>query len=491
MRKMEKALAVALAMAMSLSVVGCTQTPDPSGNPTNTPKPTENGNGGNNGTEPATKEVNTGEGEGKVLNIYVWNTEFKERVEGYYPGYTKDAADENKGKIGDVEVRWNITPNDNNGYQNHLDEALLTQDKAAADDKIDIFLVEADYALKYTDTDYTMDVEALGIKKSDLSNQYTYTQDIMTDSNGKLKGLSWQGCPGVLIYNRDAAKKVLGSDDPAEVQKAVKDWDTFLDTAAKMKDAGYRMNASTNDSFRVFSDNAKSAWVVDGKLNIDQSIKDWTELAKKMADEKYADTDDLWSAAWSAGFYATGKESAADADGNVIKGQDTFCYFGPAWLIDFCMAAGDDASIAHAGGWGATEGPAGFSWGGTWVCGCSSTDNKTLVKDIMLTMTTDPDVLMKIVKEKNDFVNDQPTMEKMAADTSYKSDILGGQNALGLFAAGAKKIDRSTMSGYDQGCNESYQKAFKNYFDGNATYDEALEAFKKDVHTKYPDVKVD
>ncbi len=85
---------------------------------------------------------------------------------------------------------------------------MLNQADAPADDKIDLFLVEADYALKYVDTDYTMPVKDLGITDDDLSNQYQYTKDIVTDSNGVLKGLSWQGCPGILFYNRDAAKEV-------------------------------------------------------------------------------------------------------------------------------------------------------------------------------------------------------------------------------------------------------------------------------------------
>lgn len=67
-----------------------------------------------------------------------------------------------------------------------------------------MFLVEADYALKYVNTDFCMSVADLGIKDSELANQYQYTKDIMTDSDGNLKGLSWQGCPGVLIYNREA-----------------------------------------------------------------------------------------------------------------------------------------------------------------------------------------------------------------------------------------------------------------------------------------------
>ncbi|HAT88571.1 MAG TPA: ABC transporter substrate-binding protein, partial [Roseburia sp.] len=82
--------------------------------------------------------------EGKVLNIYCWNEEFKSRVTDHYPGYTE--VDATTGTIGDVTVKWNITPNDDNAYQNNLDATLLKQADAAADDKIDIFLVEADYA---------------------------------------------------------------------------------------------------------------------------------------------------------------------------------------------------------------------------------------------------------------------------------------------------------------------------------------------------------
>ena len=72
---------------------------------------------------------------------------------------------------------------DDNAYQNNLDANLLAQDSAAADDKIDLFLLEADYALKYVDTDYTMPVADLGITDEDLKDQYQYTKDIVTDSN--------------------------------------------------------------------------------------------------------------------------------------------------------------------------------------------------------------------------------------------------------------------------------------------------------------------
>ena len=79
-------------------------------------------------------------------------------------------------------------------------------------------------------------------------------------------------------------------------------------------------------------------------------------------------------------------------------------------------------------------------------------------------------------------------MEAMAQDTSYGDAILGGQNALAMFCAGADKIDLSNISVYDQGCNEKFQQAMKNYFEGTSTYDEALEAFYTDVQTTYPEL---
>lgn len=97
--------------------------------------------------------------EGKVLNIYVWNDEFPSRFNDFYA----------KKLPSDVKVNFIQTPNQDNAYQNKLDEALFAQENAKADDKIDIFLVEADYALKYVNTPYTLDVmKDIGLSKKTL-----------------------------------------------------------------------------------------------------------------------------------------------------------------------------------------------------------------------------------------------------------------------------------------------------------------------------------
>ena len=413
------------------------------------------------------------EAEGSVLNIQCWNEEFKSRLTDHFPGY--EAVDATTGKIGDVEVRWTITPTDDNAYQNNLDTVLPENENADADSKVDIFLVEADYALKYVNSpiEVTTPIADLGITDEELANQYQYTKDVVTDGEGVLRGLSWQGCPGVLIYNREAAKAVLGSDDPETVQAAVADWDTFNETAAKMKEGGYNMVATVNDAYRVYSNNVSGPWVQDGKIVIDDALKAWVDASKAMVDAGETTTSELWSDDWSAGFYPEGK---------------VFCYFGPAWLINFCMAADVEGSIANLGGWGAVEGPQGFFWGGTWICAAKGTDNPTLVADIMRALTVNEEIMTDIVKADSDFVNNKPAMEAAAQNDEYAFAVLGGQNPLAMFCAGAENIDLSNLCDYDQGCNEEFQAAMKNYFEGNATYEEALDQFYKAVVEKYPEL---
>ncbi|SFG20648.1 ABC transporter substrate-binding protein [Oribacterium sp. WCC10] len=413
-------------------------------------------------------------GTGKVLNIAAWNEEFKSRLIDHYPGY--EEVDGTTGKIGDITVKWHITPNQENAYQNRLDEILLAQDKAAQDEKLDLFLVEADYAVKYTDTPFTVPLTDLGITADDMKDQYKYTQDVVTDSKGVIKGTSWQGCPGVMIYNRKVAEEVFGTQEPEEVQNYFSDWSKFNESAAKLKDKGYHTVASMADTFRIYQNNAKLPWVDDDmKIQVDDNLIKWVEDSKNMVDSGYCDTFDQWTDDWTKGFYP---------EGNV------FAYFGPAWLIDFSMAKDVEGSIAHDGGWGAIEGPQGFYWGGTWICAAAGTDNADLVADIMKKMTCDPEIMKDIVLKDNDFVNNKPVMEKLANDDSYKNEVLGGQNPLKMFCAGADKIDMANLTAYDQGLLQDFQSAMGDYIKGNyKTIDEAMEQFYTLATTRYPDLK--
>ena len=183
-KRTKKLISMSLASIMALSLAGC---------------------GGSSGGSDSSKKEGSGDA-GKTLNIWCWNDEFQSRFNDYYPEVEKVSKDKSTTTLKDgTVVKWTINPNENNNYQNKLDEALLNQEKASADDKIDIFLIEADYALKYVDSDYTMDIKDLGLTDDDLSEQYQYTKDIVT-IDGTQKGTTWQATPGLFAYRRSIAK---------------------------------------------------------------------------------------------------------------------------------------------------------------------------------------------------------------------------------------------------------------------------------------------
>ena len=400
-------------------------------------------------------------GEGKVLNIYVWNDEFPARFRDFYGSKVPS----------DVKVNFIQTPNQGNAYQDKLDEALLAQSGAKADDKIDLFCIEADYALKYVDTPYTLDVmKDVGLKKGDLANQYQYTKDIVTDSKGKIKGVSWQSTPGGFVYRRSMAKQVLGTDDPVKVQEMVSDWAKFDAVAAKMKAAGYYMLSGYDDDFRAFQDNAKTPWVKGNKIVIDPQINKWIEQTKTYTEKGYNNKASLWSAESTQQMMANGK---------------VFGYFAVGWFYDFCMPHGEGSA---EGDWAFCEGPQGFSWGGTWICAAAGTDNLSLVKDIMYTLTCDTETLKKICVETGDCINSAVSMKELSA-AGYKSAFLGGQDPLPIYLKNGASISKKNMSKYDQTCNEKIQAAMKDYFEGTVDLDTAWNTFYTSVIEVYPNLK--
>ena len=394
----------------------------------------------------------------KIINIYAWNEEFKGFFEKYYTvpeGYT---------------VNWVITPSDNGAYQQKLDEALLNQESAAAKDKVDMFLAEADYILKYTNSDFTQDVEAMGV--TDFSNAYEYTVQAASDANGVVKGVSFQCCPSALIYRRSIAKDVLGTDDPAEVQELLSDWSKFEAVADTAKEKGYYMTASFAETYRVFSNNATSPWVdADGNLQFDPQIEAWIAQTEKFIEKDETLTAGIWDEEKNVQMFADGK---------------TMCFFGPAWYFNFCMGNAQDPEKGCMGDWAICQGPQAHFWGGTWLLAPTGTDNADIVADIMNTFINDEEVCSNLVQNEAQFSNNQAVNAKFAEDPNYGSEFLGGQNDTAVFVELAKNIRFENQTIYDQLLNEGLQSNLQEYFKGNVDKETALNNFYSYVNETYP-----
>ncbi len=418
------------------------------------------------------------DGDGKVLNIWVWNDEFKSRFEAYYPDYDADT-----GKIGDVTVNFVTNTNDGGVYQSKLDEALTSQSDAAADDKIDIFLCEMDYVNKYTNTTNAVNIYSLGITDDDMSQMYDYTKQAATGDDGVLRAVSWQGCPGGFVYRRSIAKEVFGTDDIDEIQALVSDWDKFDDAAATLKDAGYYMLSGYDDALRVYSNNVSMKNVSDdGTIQLDSSIEAWIDQTKEYSENGYNNGTSLWADDWTA---------------DMGEGSKVFGYFMPAWGINFSMAAGSGATENEdgsytAGGtygdWAVVTGPQAYNWGGSFICAADGTDNANLVADIMKKLCCDADIMYNISKDTQDFVNNKEANAKLEED-GVTSDFLGGQSLVSALSEAAENIDCSYVSPYDQIYIESLMAKMKDYFQGKVDKETAIDNFKDEVIKSYPDLK--
>ena len=440
---MKKAIAILLALLMIFSMAACTSKPADSGS-----------------SEPAEETQE----QGKVFNIYAWNEEFKGFFEKYY-------------NVPDgVTVNWIINPSDNGVYQQKLDEALLNQENAPADEKIDMFLAEADYIGKYVDSDYTMDISQIGFQNA--PTMYDYTIKAASDQNGVCKGVSFQCCPAAVIYRKSIAKDVLGTDVPDEVQAALDSWEKFDAVAAEAKAKGYYMTASFAETFRAFSNNCTSPWVdADNNLQFDDQINAWIEQTEKYVENGYTlATAGVWDQEKTDQMFKTGK---------------TMCFFGPAWYYNFCMTNAMDPDNGCVGDWCIIQGPQAYFWGGTWLLAATGSDNTEMLKDIFETFTVNEDVCTKLVENENQYPNNTAVVEKFANDSNYgNTAILDGQNDIAAFSKLAGNIKWENHTNYDQILNEGLQNKLQEYFKGSVTKEEAMQNFYQLIRETYPAIKL-
>ena len=417
--------------------------------------------------------------EGKVINIYTWNDEFRQRVEAVYSEVEETSEDGTVTTLKDgTEIHWIVNPNQDGVYQQKLDEALLNQADASADDKVDIFLSETDYVNKYTDADIdvALPLTDIGIDpETDLADQYSFTKTTASDQNGVQRGSTWQCCPGLLVYRRDIAKDVFGTDDPEAIGEKVKDWDTLKASAEELKAKGYYTLASYADTFRLYGNSIESSWVEPGDtvINVDQKIIDWVNDSKEWLDAGYFDAaiKGQWNADWNQ---AMGSESKV------------FAFLLPAWGIDFVLNPNWDG---EEGTWAVTNPPQEYNWGGSYVHACTGTDNPEHVKDIILALTANKDNLLKISQDYSDFTNTTSGMQEAAEnDEKFASAFLGGQNPFVYFAPVAENIEIAPLSAYDQGCVELVQSSFSDYLQDKIDFEKAKENFETAIKERYPEI---
>jgi hypothetical protein len=416
------------------------------------------------------------EGGAGVINLWAFTDEVPGMVEKYietHPdfGYT---------------VNPTIIATTDGAYQPALDAAL----QAGGAEQPDMYCAEAAFVLKYSKgdmQDYAMPYKDLGIdvdamiKEADISQ---YSVDIGTNTNGDVDALGYQATGGAFIYRRSIAKDVFGTDDPAEISKEIGggsgSWDKFWAAAKKLKDKGYPIVSGDGDVWHAVENSSDKGWLTDdGKLQIDPKREAFLDISKDLTDNGWSNITQDWQDAWFADMSGESEHNA-------------FGFFGPAWLINYTLAAncgGEKAGEGTYGDWAICDSPIGFFWGGTWLLANKNmdADKVAAVKDIIEWITLDSSEDGLQYKWANGTLNGEGgTKDSVASGTVMsKSDgsleFLGGQNMFDYFVPANQYANGKNLTQYDESINQIWRDQVRAYAAGEKDRDSALADFKQTV----------
>jgi hypothetical protein len=411
-------------------------------------------------TEPQTEYDNYAEkyfsDSGKVIKIYSNDNLYEIDTFKYYPDLPYD-----------TEIQHERINQDD--YTDYLRELLENNERAEADEKIDLFLLEPEYAAEFLNSDFVLPLSELGITDKELSDQFDYAKDLATDDNGVQKGFMYKLYPEVFIYRKSIAKEVLGTDDPSKIAEYVKDLETFEKTAETMKNSGYYMLGSYQDIYKTFIGNGRIQNVYEnGNLVIPEAFIEWAEKTKSYTGNGCIVPDfritELWSIALENG----------KVFGHIGNSDYVETWFNQSYDIDY-------------GVWTICPAPVPTYSSGVILCVAKGTDNPEIAAEIMRNIVTDKDELRYIALRESVLTNSVSEMTELY-DENGASDFLGGNETLKTYIETAKNI-KGAKSNYSINSLifNFYTYYLNGYLTGEKTYEQALEGFAEKATEYYPE----
>ncbi len=364
----------------------------------------------------------------------------------------------------------------------------------------DIIVGEPQMLEDFYDAGYFEDLNQAPYNAQDYKGQIVdYVWEVGQDAEGVQRTISYQITPAGIYYRRDIASEVFGTDDPDEVGKLFKDYPTILDTAEKLKSAGYRIFASDAE-INYFS--GDSAWVVDDTLNVDQARLDYMDLVCDLYQKDLTAYANQWSTPWYQAMagevpiltaavqsYADDSINVWDAEGFAEATKDldktqVFAFGLPSWGV---LTLRDNVGET-SGKWGVCSGPSYGFGGGTFIGISAMSEHKDLAWDFLKWVTLDENTAeWWIEKSEGDTVSLVSVLEKHKDDAN---EVYGGEHLYSFWQAQAAGIDYSKVTRYDKVIGDAWGAAITAIKTGEADKETAINEFYDVVESTYPEIKI-
>lgn len=323
-------------------------------------------------------------------------------------------------------------------------------------------------------------------------NMVDYVWQAGKDADGIQRAITYQITPSAIFYRRDIAQEVFGTADPDEIGAYFKDYDTIRQTGETLRDAGYKIFASDTEMSYC---SGNSAWVVDGKLNVDEGRQEFMDLCIDLYQNDMTAYVAAWSTTWRQAM--GGPIPVIDASTNVWDEEEmeeaaesgntteVFAYGLPSWgVITMSNYVGD-----LSGQWGVCSGPAYGFGGGTFLGINVLSEHKDLAWEFIQYVTTNEDTLDWWIEEsEGDIVAWLPSIEKHKDDVN---EVYGGQKLYEFFLKQAEGIDYSKVTKYDQVIGDAWTAAITSIKTGEMSREDAINTFYDTIESTYPEIEVE
>ena len=365
--------------------------------------------------------------------------------------------------------------NDDEEYYNALEKAL----SGNAPNAPDIYFVEPHRIYDFVKgdyKDYAMPYENLGINTEqalDEAQIVSYIQTLGTDytdlDNPVLKALGYQSTISFYAYNKELARNVLGTDDPAEVEKELFrggdregdiTWNNFINKASTIKD-NYTINVTSGpEYFAELLCGCGGVWydpTDSSLLNLSQKRQDTLNAVVGLSN--YTRQNDAWSEGWF----------------NDMENGEVLGFFGPSWLVSYTLKGGDNV-------WGICRAPVDYYWGGylALVNNRLAEKKKSFVKDFIYwyALDTSPNGLMyRIASREFDGYTDAVASLKVQEEVNQTVPFLGDSRMFDIYKEAALDFSINTNAGkyHNQICpiiiDSIYDIEFESYGTGKMQVD--------------------
>ncbi len=472
--KMKKVLALALAGVMALSMVGCGGS-DAGTTSKETSNNSSSGSTSNTGSTAATDIASLNDGKLVIWTLANDLIDFGEKFE----------------QETGVDVETIVI--DPNEYPTKVQTALLGQEKEP-----DIIVGEPQMLEDFYDAGFFADLSAMG------ANEYEgkivdYVWEVGQDSEGIQRAISYQITPAGFYYRRDIAQEVFGTEDPEEIGKLFATYPEILKTAKTLKDKGYRVFASDAETSYFAGD---SAWVIDGKLNIDEARYDYMDLCIELYNQDLTAYASQWATPWYMAMagevplltaetqWGTDEMNIWDAENfkNATADYETtevFAYGLPAWGV---ITMRDNVGET-SGKWGVCSGPSYGFGGGTYIGISSLSERQETAWEFVKFCTLNEDTAnWWIEHSQGDTVSLISVLEQHKDD---QNAIYGNQKLYSFWLEQAQGIDYSKVTRYDKAIGDAWGNAISSIKTGEKTKEDAINEFYDLVESTYPEIQIE